>query len=94
MNIDGIASLRQLLADMERDIGIHELPGAQRDVLYAATLLANQKKPITVANLNQHPLISSMARATFFRCLKSLSEQGYLIAGSKRSDGYTLASNT
>lgn len=90
MNINGMAALRNLLADMETDLGIHELPGPQRDILYAASLLTAKGENVTAAALHQHPLVCGMTRSSFFRYLKSLSEAGYLTASGDRTGSYEV----
>jgi hypothetical protein len=90
MKLNGIAALRALLADMEADFGLHELPEPQRDILYAASLLASEKRAVTTSELHQHSLVKGMTRSTFFRSLKALSESGYLVASSTRSGFYEV----
>lgn len=87
MNINGIASLRNLLATMEKDFGLEELTPPQRDVLYAANLLSDAGDPITATNLTAHPLLRGMARSTFFRSLKHLIDNHYLLTPKGKESG-------
>jgi hypothetical protein len=90
MNINGMAALRNLLAEMEADLGLHELSGAQRDILYAASLMASKSEQVTSASLQQHPLLKNMTRSTLFRCLKALSDAGFLIPKADQSGCYEV----
>lgn len=90
MKLNGVAALRNLLADMEEDLGLLELPGPQRDILYAASLLSSEKVAVTTSELHQHSLVKGMTRSTFFRSLKALSENGYLVPKKGRSGCYEI----
>lgn len=90
MNINGMAALRNLLANMETDMGLHELSGPQRDILYAASLLSSEGGLVTAGALHQHPLVCGMTRSSFFRSLKSLCDAGYLTAMGGRSGSYEI----
>lgn len=90
MKLNGIAALRALLADMEADLGLRELTEPQRDILYAATLLSAKSSGVTTSELHQHSLVKGMTRSTFFRSLKALSENGYLVASTARSGCYEI----
>ena len=90
MKLNGIASLRALLSDMETDLGLHELTGPQRDILYAASLLSSGSGGVTTQALHKHSLVRGMTRSTFFRSLKSLSDSGYLVAKAGRAGFYEI----
>lgn len=90
MKLNGIASLRALLADMEADLGLHELTEPQRDILYAASLLASEDEGVTTNALHQHRLVRGMTRSTFFRSLKALSDSGYLVSKAGRTGCYEV----
>ena len=92
MKLNGIASLRALLADMEADLGLHELTEPQRDILYAASLLSTKNDGVTTTELHQHSLVRGMTRSTFFRSLKALSDSGYLVSKAERSGYYVVGS--
>lgn len=91
MRFDSVATLRKLLANMERDLGLDDLNEAQRDVLYAAQLLGHESASVTIAQLRGHELTQDLPRATFFRALRNLVEQGYLLQGANRFAGYIVA---
>ena len=90
MKLNGVAALRTLLADMEADLGLVDLPGPQRDILYAASLLSSERPAVTTSELHQHSLVKGMTRSTFFRSLKALSENGYLVPKAGRTGCYEI----
>ena len=82
-----LAALRKMLWEMEVDLGLAKLSQHQRDVFYAACLVANDDKLVYSENIRQHPLLSLMARPTFYRALSELVEKGMLSVVGVRKDG-------
>jgi len=86
-----MADLRQLLREMERDLGLGELSRAESDVLYAAAQKRDTVGGVTVVELQDHPLVKDMPRATFFRALRSLVDLGLMKKlGDERRSGYSV----
>ena len=86
-----LASLRSALHLMERDLGLDDLSGTQRDVYYAANLLSDECGEFTTSQLHEHALTKDISRPTFFRILKSLLQKRLIVqAGSKRSGLYII----
>lgn len=81
-----LAYLRDLLWQMEVEVGLEQLSQPQRDVYYAACLVADDEKALHSEQVRQHPMVAPMARPTFYRALKDLVLGGYLEAadGSRR----------
>ena len=81
-----LAYLRDLLWQMEVEVGLEQLSQPQRDVYYAACLVADDEKALHSEQVRQHPMVAPMARPTFYRALKDLVLCGYLEAadGSRR----------
>jgi hypothetical protein len=73
-----LASLRCLLRDMEHEVGLDDLSPTQRDIYYAACLLAERDPSLASEDLKSHPLVADMARPTFYRALRDLVENHYL----------------
>lgn len=73
-----IAQLRRLLHSMEQSLGLVELSPTERDVYYAASELSEQDKVVRSDSLQDHPLITDIAKPTYFRALKTLVRLGYL----------------
>lgn len=89
---DRLARLRDLLWQMEVEVGLEQLSQSQRDVYYAACLVADEEKTLHSEQVRQHPMVKPMARPTFYRALRDLVLEGYLEAvGEARSGRYRVA---
>jgi DNA-binding transcriptional ArsR family regulator len=77
--LKSIFELREMLHEMERDIGLEGLSRAECDVLLAANDLTEAPGEIIGSGrIRSHRLVTSMAQATFQRALKALVEAGLL----------------
>lgn len=86
-----IASLRNLLFEMEQELGLVELSDVQRDVYYAARMTAGTGDTVQGEDVRHHPLIARISRPTFYRAVKDLIEAGYIShIDSVRSGRYRL----
>lgn len=87
-SLNGVAQLRELLQELERDLGLEALTRNERDLLYAAERLARTLgEMIRTEDLRSHPLIAAMAQPTFHRTLRSLVTKGYLSPAPHRKTG-------
>lgn len=87
-----LARLRDLLWQMEVEVGLEQLSQSQRDVYYAACLVADEQKMLHSEQVRRHPMVAPMARPTFYRALRDLVLEGYLEAtGEARSGRYRVA---
>jgi len=82
-----LARLRDLLWQMEVEVGLEKLSQPQRDVYYAACLVADDDRALQSDEVRHHPMVSAMARPTFYRALKDLVLEGYLVADSASKNG-------
>ncbi len=82
-----LARLRDLLWQMEVEVGLEKLSQPQRDVYYAACLVADDEKLLHSEQVRHHPIVKAMARPTFYRALRDLVLEGYLVADSKSKNG-------
>ncbi len=82
-----LARLRDLLWHMEVEVGLEKLSQPQRDVYYAACLVADEEKRLHSEQVRHHPIVQAMARPTFYRALRDLVLEGYLVAASERKNG-------
>lgn len=73
-----LAALRHLLHDMEQELGLDQLSPTQRDILYAANLLAEDTGGFTTGQLRKHPITRGIAKPTFFRSLKVLLDNEFV----------------
>ena len=74
-----LTSLRKLMLEIERSMGLQDLSAVERDIYYAAVDLSDALSRVKTTNLLDHMLITNVSRPTFFRALKSLVSKGYLI---------------
>ncbi|MBY6136599.1 hypothetical protein AB9K35_10590 [Leisingera sp. XS_AS12] len=90
--LKSIFELRNMLYEMEQDIGLEKLSRVERDVLLAAHALTG--KPGTAVQSDQirsHRLVRGVTQATFYRTLKSLLEMGLLErAGDSKARHYVV----
>jgi DNA-binding MarR family transcriptional regulator len=86
-----VADLRQLLREMEQDLGLGHLSQTEADVLCAATQKSEEPSGVSVTEIKEHPLVQGMPRATFFRALRNLVELGLMnkVSDEKRA-GYIV----
>lgn len=82
-----LAHLRDLLWQMEVEVGLEKLSQPQRDVYYGACLVADDHKQVTSEQLRNHPIVAAMARPTFYRALRDLVIAGYLVAVPNARNG-------
>ena len=88
MNKDSkLARLRDLLLQMEVEVGLEKLSQPRRDVCYSACLVADDEKMLHSEQVRNHPIVKAMARPTFYRALRVLVHEGYLVADSKSKNG-------
>jgi RIO-like serine/threonine protein kinase len=86
-----LADLRQLLLDMERDLGLADLPEQETRLLYAVAIQTRAKPEVSLVELQEHPLMADISRSTFFRALKHLIKRDYLEkTGAEKRAGYKL----
>lgn len=86
-----IADLCQLLRDMECDLGLGKLTRPETDLLLAASQRRGAVDGVSVVELQEHPLVKDMPRATFFRALRSLVDLGLMRKlGDEKRAGYIV----
>lgn len=85
-----IAALRNMLWQMEVEVGLERLPQPQKDVYYAACLAADYNQLVHSDAVKRQPLIALMSRPTFYRALKELVNKNLLAHAGHRQDGRYL----
>lgn len=85
-----IAALRNMLWQMEVEVGLERLPQPQKDVYYAACLAADDNQLVHSDAVKLQPLIALMSRPTFYRALKELVNKNLLAHAGHRQDGRYL----
>jgi hypothetical protein len=77
--LNSIFELRQILYDLERDIGIEELTQTEKNVLFAASKLTRAPGDIVLSEqIRDHHLMESVPHATFHRAIRHLLQLGIL----------------
>ncbi len=94
-SLSSAARLRQLLKELEAELGLFELTEAERDVLYAARIAsrleADGSQVFASENLREHGFVDEIAPATFYRALKALRDRGFIrLAPGHRKNHYVL----
>lgn len=85
-----LAALRNMLWQMEVEVGLEDLSQPQKDVYYAACLVADEDQLVHSETVKRHPMLALMARPTFYRALKDLVDKGFLVTAGSRKDGRYL----
>lgn len=79
-----------MLWQMEVEVGLEDLSQPQKDVYYAACLVADEDQLVHSETVKRHPMLALMARPTFYRALKDLVDKGFLVTAGSRKDGRYL----
>ena len=93
--LKSIFELRNMLHQMELDLGLGGLSRAERDVFLAAHMQTSALGvPVETDQIRGHSLTNSLSPATYHRALRSLVEQGFIenAAGTK-SKKYVVRSD-
>ncbi|GGG77205.1 hypothetical protein GCM10011415_27610 [Salipiger pallidus] len=93
--LSSIFHLREMLRQLERDVGLDELTRFERDVLLVAHgLCRTPGEIIRSEQIREHPLVRHSGQATFYRAIRSLMERGLLErAGSSKAKTYVVRSD-
>ncbi len=83
-----LAALRNMLWKMEVEVGLEGLSQPQKDVYYAACLVADEDQVVSSDTVRHHPMLLPMARPTFYRALKALVDRGLLETVGQRKAGH------
>ena len=78
-----IILLKQMLDDMEQDVGLTSLSGVEKNVYLAAQDMKSNNGLVETKQILDHRFTEKMSRPTFFRALKSIERKGWL----SHSDG-------
>ncbi|WP_369824763.1 hypothetical protein [Phaeobacter sp. 22II1-1F12B] len=77
--LKSIFELREMLRQLEKDIGFDDLSRTERDVLLAAHSLSDKPGDvISSEQIRHHNLLQSVAQATFYRAIGTLLGLGLL----------------
>ena len=88
-----IILLKQMLDDMEKDIGLASLSGVEKNVYFAAQDMKSSDGLVRTKNILEHKFIQNMSRPTFFRALKSIEAMGLLSHSDEKKVGLFFVGN-
>ena len=87
-----VFELREMLRNLESDLGLDDLSRVERDVLLAARMLsAAPGDSVETEMIRRHTLIEPCAQATYHRALRKLLDLGFLeISNGSRTKRYVV----
>ena len=87
-----IAKLRMLLAEMEGELGLHNLSPSERDVLYAfISETSGIDGSVSTSDIRESLILRDMSDPTMYRNILSLMERGVLsLAPGRRRGAYVI----
>ncbi|WP_335946246.1 MULTISPECIES: hypothetical protein [Salipiger] len=90
-----IFELRDMLRQLERDVGLDDLSRTERDVLLAAhSLTVRVGDVISTEQMRNHALLEPVAQATLYRAIRTLLDHGLLErAGQSKARNYVVRSD-
>ncbi|MEY8883239.1 MarR family transcriptional regulator [Donghicola sp. XS_ASV15] len=89
-----LAAMRELLYQLEQDMGLDDMSQNEKDILYAFHMIAESKIDADVhsESIRSHNTVRAMKHATYHRTLKRLLDQGFIEHAPQRKTGlYRLA---
>lgn len=93
--LTSIFQLREMLSQLEHDVGLDTLSRIERDVLLSAHSLSEGTGAVVSSEqIRAHPLLTSVTQATFYRAMRRLLNCGFLErADGSRAKTYTVRSD-
>ncbi|MBY6090359.1 hypothetical protein KUW11_08265 [Maritimibacter alkaliphilus] len=90
-----IFELREMLRQLERDVGFDDLSRTERDVLLAAHSLCDAPGDvISTEQIRSHTLVEPVAQATLYRAIRTLLRLGLLErAAQTKARAYVVRSD-
>jgi predicted transcriptional regulator len=89
--IGNIGRLRTTLLHLESSVGFDDLTDAERNVLCAVSMVANQESVSFLKEIEANEMVAVMPQSTVFRVLRTLCEKGYLKrTDASRKAGYVV----
>ena len=85
-----IILLKQMLDDMEQDVGLASLSCVEKNVYLAAQDMKSNNGLVETKQILDHRFTKKMSRPTFFRALKSIETKGLLVHSNAKKVGLFL----
>ena len=71
-----VATLRVLLSELEKEIGIEDIGTIEKKVLLAIADISSLYDVVEIKRVKDHPLISNVTQPSFYRALNNLQRMG------------------
>ena len=71
-----VATLRVVLSELEKEIGIEDIGTIEKKVLLAIADLSSLHDVAEIKRIKEHPLISNVTQPSFYRALNNLQSMG------------------
>ena len=85
MSLKTLAQLLEMVAGLQRDLGLEDAMPLERDILAALGALSREGQcSVRTEALMEHPLLTNVPRASFHRALRALIDRGHI----EHADGY------
>lgn len=93
--LKSIFELREMLRELEKDVGLEDLSRTERDVLLAAhSLSTGPGAIISSEDIRSHKLVRALAQATFYRAVRTLLGLGlFERAPASKAKSYVIRSD-
>lgn len=85
MSLKTLAQLLEMVAGLQRDLGLQDALPLERDILAAfGALIEEGHEDVRTEALMAHPLLADVPKASFHRALRALVDRGHI----RHADGY------
>ncbi|MCC5956212.1 MAG: hypothetical protein JJU07_08920 [Natronohydrobacter sp.] len=85
MSLKTLAQLLEMVAGLQRDLGLEDALPLERDILAVFGALSREGySDVRTEALMEHPLLADVPKASFHRALRALLERGHIL----HADGY------
>jgi len=71
-----VATLRVVLSELEKEIGIEDIGTIEKQVLLAIADISSLYDVVEIKRVKDHPLISNVTQPSFYRALNNLQNMG------------------
>jgi predicted transcriptional regulator len=85
VSLKTLAQLLEMVAGLQRDLGLEDALPLERDILAVFGALSREgQSDVRTESLMEHPLLADVPKASFHRALRSLLKRGLI----QHADGY------
>jgi len=88
--VEKIILLKQMVDDMEQNVGLASLSGVEKNVYLAAQDMKSNNGLVETKQILDHRFTQKMSRPTIFRALKSIEIKGFVTHSNGKKVGLFL----